>query len=298
MAALTQATNAAVPIRHRRLTSPKVLARSLAAQPPGWDGADVSQSVVGLEPGVVAAEVLDLLVGGFSDRLLSVVAFGSWLHGDFEPARSDVDLLAVLAEDPTQEDVDALGARVEALFRAHPEWRDRIEVGLVSREAVREVVGTGTSTRLVGRISPGEPLHLVPAERRRVLDWEAAARGRTLHGEDGLLPPVPWPLVRQVLLAELVAWPGWLDELVGDEALAYAVLTVCRSTAYAVTETPHSKRAGARWTAGRRPELAPLCAAAEAVWYRAQRAEPLDRTAVGDLVRYLARWAGDDLRAG
>lgn len=251
--------------------------------------------MVALDPDAVAGEVLDVLLAGFADRLLSVVAFGSWVHGDFEPARSDVDLLAVLATDPTHDDVDVLGAAVEVLFGAHPEWRDRIEVGLVSREAVREVVETGSSTRLVGRISPGEPLHLVPAERRRVLDWEAAARGRTLHSAGGLLPPVPWPLVRQVLLAELVAWPGWLVEMVGDEALAYTVLTVCRSTAYACTGTPHSKRAGARWLAGHRPQLAPLCTAAETVWYRRHPGGSLDRAVVGELVHDVAEWAGNEL---
>lgn len=163
--------------------------------------------------------------------------------------------------------------------------------GLVSPEAVREVVATGSSRRLVGRISPGEPLHLVRAERRRLLDWEAAGRGRLLHGVPDPLPAVPWPLVRQVLLEELTAWPGWLDEAQGDDARAYAVLTVARSAAYAATGVPHSKRAGARWLAGQEPRWRQLLGDADATWYGTEPCGSLDPCEVAELVGELARRA-------
>lgn len=263
-----------------------------------WDGAGVSSPAAVLDPGEVAATLVAVLPRSLGTQLLGVVGFGSWVHGDFEPARSDIDLLAVLHEDPGAPDVERLRVALEDLLREHPGWRDRLEVGLVSPTAVREVVEAGVSARLVGRLSPGEPLHLVPAERRRLLDWDAAGRGRTLHGDDGLLPPVPWPLVRQVLLAELTSWPGWLGEVDGDDALAYAALTVARSAAYARTGTPHSKRAGARWLAAREARWGDLLGAAEEVWYLAREDASLDRVAVAELVHELARWAERTLAAG
>ena len=123
-----------------------------------------------IDADAVTAEMIAVLSKALSGRLISVVAFGSWVHGDFEPARSDVDLLAVLTGDPTPQDVAAIGALLDAVFERHPEWFDRLEAGLVSREAILDVLHDGRSRHLAGRISPGEQLHLVPPERRRLLD--------------------------------------------------------------------------------------------------------------------------------
>ena len=139
-----------------------------------------------IDPDAVITQMIAVLSTALPARLVSVVAFGSCVHGDFEPARSDVDLLAVLSDDPTPRDVTAIGTRLDAVFARHPEWIDRIEAGLVCHEAVRDVLETGRSRRLIGRISPGEPLHLVPTERRRLLDWggrRARSNGlRQAHG--------------------------------------------------------------------------------------------------------------------
>ncbi|MGN6333351.1 MAG: aminoglycoside adenylyltransferase domain-containing protein [Motilibacteraceae bacterium] len=244
-----------------------------------------------LDADEVARELVGALSRALPGRLSSVVAHGSWVHGDFDPSRSDVDLLAVLVEDPTSQDVDRLSAQLSTLFARRPAWVDRVEVGLVTREAVQDVVEEGCSARAVGRISPGEPLHLAPAERRRLLDWEAAARGQVLHAAPDPLGPVPWPLVRQVLLEELVAWPGWLDEAEDDDVRAYAVLTVARSATYAATGVPHSKRAGARWLAGQEPRWRELLEAADATWYGTGPLGGLDPSEVAELVRELARRA-------
>jgi predicted nucleotidyltransferase len=237
-----------------------------------------------IDPDAVLAEMIAVLSAALSARLLSVVAFGSYVHGDFEPARSDVDLLAVLTDDPTPHDVAAIAALLDAVSRRHPEWVDRIEAGLVCREAVTDVLDTGRSRHLVGRISPGEPLHLVPPERRRLLDWEAAARGRTVYGMPDALPSVPWWVTREVLLEELRSWASWVQDLDGAEPLAYGVLTVSRTIAYASTGTPHSKRAGARWLHEREPRFRGLLDNCEAIWYERTPGEGLDRGAVMDFI--------------
>jgi predicted nucleotidyltransferase len=84
-----------------------------------------------IDPDAVLAEMIAVLSAALSARLLSVVAFGSYVHGDFEPARSDVELLAVLTDEPTPQDITVIGALLDAVFARHPEWIVRIEAGLV-----------------------------------------------------------------------------------------------------------------------------------------------------------------------
>lgn len=239
--------------------------------------------------------MVSVLRGSLHTDLLSVVAYGSWIHGDFEPSRSDVDLLGVVGSDPTPDRVDALAHALDRALEKRPQWVDRIEIGLVSPGAVSDVIADGQSRRLTARLSPGEPLHLVPADRRRLLDWDAAERGETLYRPAGMLPAVPRALVRQVLLEELKLWPGWVDDLAGVEPLAYAVLTVCRGVAYATTGEPHSKRAGGRWVAQREPELRSVIDRAERVWYEPGTDVPLFHAEVQRFVAQLVPRAIDDL---
>jgi hypothetical protein len=90
------------------------------------------------------------------------------------PGRSDLDVLAVMATDPTTATLAVLNdvyARLDADF---PEWSGHVEVDYISVEAVKAVVqGTDESHPMI-RISPGEPLHVVEASRHYVLNWAAA----------------------------------------------------------------------------------------------------------------------------
>jgi predicted nucleotidyltransferase len=190
-------------------------------------------------PEVVADEVLTALGGVLGSALRALVGHGSWVHGDFAPGRSDLDLLAVLDSDPTRGVLDRLAPLLDAIVQRHPGWADRLEVGLVSPNAIEDVLRAPGARHMAGRISPGEPLHLVEADTPRVLDWEAATRGRILYGDDGLLPAVPAPVLRRVLLQHLEGWPTWVEGMTG-EALAYAVLTVCRTAACLTTGVAHS----------------------------------------------------------
>jgi predicted nucleotidyltransferase len=256
----------------------------------------VTDSPIALDPVMVASAVLTALQQSLGPQLTSVVAHGSWVHGDFEPYRSDVDLVAVLDRDPTTATVEELGPRLQQMFHDHPGWTDRVEIGLVTAAAVRDTVA-GIGQHQVGRLSPGEPLHLVPADLHRALDWDAAHRGRTIHGPADLLPEVPADIVHDVLINTLAQWPGWVEDHHGD-ALAYAVLTVCRADAYASTGRPYSKRAGARWLVERRPDLAGVITAAEHDWYQVDDRRRLDAAAARDFVRRYAGQRASELRTG
>lgn len=237
-----------------------------------------------IDPDKVSAGCVAALASALGPKLVSVIAHGSWVHGDFDASCSDVDLLAVVRQDPTPVDVARLDAELAGMFARNLSWADRVEIGVITADAVRDVVhGTGIPHQ-TARLSPGEPLHLVPAELHRLLDWDAASRGRTLFGQEGVLPGIPSDVVRRAVLQHLANWPDWVENVHGEAGLAYAVLSVARADAYATTGALHSKRQGAQWLTSQSPEYAQLLGRAVSIWYRTDEPQPLSRTEVQDFV--------------
>lgn len=242
----------------------------------------------------MASELVDAIKGTLAESLRGAIGHGSWIHGDYAPGRSDLDLLFVLSSDPESDLVTRIGPVLAAVTQRHPEWYGRLELGFVTSQAVSDVVdGTGV-THQVARVSPGEPLHLVAADRHRVLDWEAASRGRLLDGGPNLLPVIPADLVHCVVNDHLRNWPMWVQEMTGD-GLAYSVLTVCRAASYLSTRQHLSKRGAARWGVSAIPEWASLIRAALGIWYGPMNHAPLEFSEVESFVEHVAaNWAAVD----
>lgn len=215
--------------------------------------------------GILSARLLARLGGDIE----SVIAHGSWIHGDFCPGRSDLDLIVVLRREPDAAVIAAVQPIVGQVIEDHPAWQDRLELGFVTGDAIRAVLDGDEGSHYVGRISPGEPLHLVPADRHRLLDWEAARHGQTLDGVPAVeaIPDIPRDLVRAVVSEHLHQWPTWLTESSSVGYQAYAVLTVSRAAAYLDAGTRHSKRSGAEWAGTRFPRWRRLTDWAIAWWY-------------------------------
>jgi predicted nucleotidyltransferase len=211
------------------------------------------------------------LVETLGGDLLSLGLYGSYATGDFAVGRSDVDLLAVVAEDPEPATFDRLFEMHSRLDRDLPEWSGHVEVEYVAAEAVQDVVDGADTRHPMVRISPGEPLHRLDATRHYLLNWAAAIEAnrpvaRAAPAE--LLPAIDWELVRQVILDHVRAWPQWvLGMMMTPGGQAYSVLTLCRSAASLATGHQVSKRQGAG--AGRTlfPEWSGLIAWACSWWY-------------------------------
>jgi predicted nucleotidyltransferase len=208
------------------------------------------------------------------DRLLGLYVHGSWVLGDFDARRSDVDLLAVVADDPS----DLLGRLLtvhDQLTADHPEWTDRVEVEYASVAALAHF---RSDPRPMVRISPGEPLHVVPATRHYLLNWYAAREyGTALDG------PPPRDLIPEITAAEWTdairdhvrQWPEWVADMHTPGAQAYAVLTLCRARHSLATGRPVSKRAAATWAAATLPAWTDLITWAARSWYEpAGKAQP------------------------
>ena len=188
-----------------------------------------NSGVVPLEPRLLIERLSRDIDGVLRDDLRGLYVHGSWVLGDFDPRRSDVDLLAVLAADPTPGIVEALRALHEQLAADHPDWADRVEVEYLSAIALTSF---RTDPHPMVRLSPGEPLHLVPATRHYLLNWSAAReRGVVLRG------PRPQDLIPEISVAEWAdvvreharQWPDWLSEMRAPGQQASAVLTLCRA---------------------------------------------------------------------
>jgi predicted nucleotidyltransferase len=204
------------------------------------------------------------------DKLLSLAVHGSWVAGDFDPRRSDLDLLAVLGDEPDEATVARLARLHDAFDVDYPEWSGRVEVDYVSAAAVRDVVGGSRTRRRMVRVSPGEPLHLVEATSHYILNWRSAIEhDRVLAGvaPSVVLPAISTGMVRDVVSAHLRQWPEWVADMRTPGAQAYAVLTICRALTTLETGRQVSKRAGASYAAAARPAWSGLVEWAVDWWY-------------------------------
>jgi hypothetical protein len=204
------------------------------------------------------------------DELLSLSAHGSWVAGDFQLGRSDVDLLAVLAHDPDEHTLARLTALHGAISAEAPEWDDHVEVDYVAVDAIVGVLAGDGHEHSMVRISPGEPIHLLSADRHYVLNWRAARDHD--HGIIGrspvdVVPPIPDDVVREVVIEHARQWPAWVEEARTPGFQAYAVLTMCRALAFLRTERQSSKHRAAVSEQEHMPEWRGLISWADDWWY-------------------------------
>lgn len=224
------------------------------------------------EPEVVLAYLAADLVETLGDQLLSLALHGSWALGDFTPGNSDLDVLAVMATDPTAATLAALHEVHARLGADFPEWGDGyVEVEYVSVAAVRAVVqGTDESHPMIS-VGKGEPLHELAASRHSVLNWAAALQAdRPIAGAapSAVLPAIDQRLIRQVVLQHVRAWPEWVEEMQHLGGQAYTVLTLCRAAEALASGLQVSKLAAAEAARCRFPEWSALIDWAQQWWYQ------------------------------
>jgi hypothetical protein len=195
----------------------------------------------------IVRAVRDAIVDTTGRSLIGLYVYGSLATGGFEPDVSDIDLIAVLAEEPDEELVGRLAAMHASIARAAPDWDDRVEVDYVSADGL---AACRTATTRIARISPGEPLHLTDAGRDFLLDWYPARQdGVALQGPpiDALIPEIPRAEYLEEVRAYLAGFATRFDDDASPGSQAYAILTMCRGL-YALRfgERPTKREAGHR----------------------------------------------------
>lgn len=232
--------------------------------------ATTRQARAGHEPREVAQSVGSEIRQALGERLLGLYLHGSVVSGDFAPGRSDLDLLAVLADDP---DTDVLARLADVHTRVateHVAWQGRIEVEYVGLGALSDAASSGPPAHTLARISPGEPLHLLPSSPHRLLGWDTVGRtGQVVLGPPAaeLIPRFDPRAVRRAALEHVRDWPAWARDmhLVGGQV--YSVLSVGRAYCLFVLGAQYSKKRAAVEVAAAEPRWAEVVTWAMRWWY-------------------------------
>lgn len=223
----------------------------------------------------VVAGVARGLEAALDGRLYGLYVHGSLVLGDFSPARSDIDLFAVLRRPPDEAVLAAVAPVHEALEARHPGWRGRVEVetvGLPTLVAAGETPqGAPAPPDRIMRVSPGEALHLLPATGHRILTWATVrAHGCPVVGPPAaeLLPEISAERTRAALLKHVRDWPAWVEDMRSVGGQAYAVLSICRAWGALVDGEQRSKKSAADRYVAAHPDATDLDDARLVQWAR------------------------------
>ena len=183
-----------------------------------------------------------MLRDGLGPALIGVYLHGSAALGDYDPARSDIDILAVCAAPLDPEARARLGVDLGREALPCPASAG-LEFSLVTRAAAREPArapayelhgwdGCGHVRPATGRGDPDLPLHFAVVRQVGLAVWGPPASG----------------VVRDVPRDELIRLAGdELDWTVGNASPSTQVLTACRAWALSVDGRFRSKRDAAEW---------------------------------------------------
>ena len=216
------------------------------------------------------AEVSDLLadlqariIRLLGDNFVGSYVFGSAASDGYDPGVSDVDLLVVTTRPPVAADYARLRQMHTALAAGREEWKDRIEVAYLSRQALRTFK---EQTSEIGIVSPGEPFHVVSAGRDWLMNWyDVREHAIVVAGPDPktLIDPITRSELKACIRDYVRLFPERVRNSSRRGSDAYAVLTMCRSLYTNVAGGTATKRAAGEWAASRYPEWSHLISQAQ-----------------------------------
>jgi predicted nucleotidyltransferase len=187
------------------------------------------------------------------DAVLSTILHGSLTLGDFTPHRSDIDLLVIVGNPLSDDELAALRDAVAAAGGDAPR---RVDLRLVTRTTAA-VPPRRPRMEAEFTFRPGQSIGVETgfAEPDLVPEFSIArAHGRNLVGRppEAVIGPVPGERVLEVADRQLAAWERLTDDADHAELM---VLSACRIWRFAVEGVHCSKAAAARWALEREPAI-------------------------------------------
>ena len=243
--------------------------------------------------------MLDALLSGIRDalreNLVGVYLRGSLALGDFIPATSDIDVLAVTEQPVDAAEFATLAALHTRLAAVSNPYANRMEIAYIDRTAVKRFE-SGVRHPTLGQ---GEALAWSEHRDNWIVErWTVRACGVTLFGPDPrtLIAPIAWREVRAAVRRRLRDWADWADQpddpdwRLPRSHKAYVVETMCRALCTLACNTLPSKPRAVAWALATLPD--PWRSTVERS--RAWRTDTtLDPATVPEVMRFV-RWATSD----
>lgn len=183
----------------------------------------------------------------FASELVGIYVFGSLVVGDFDPIRSDFDLLVIVSEDISPRQLDNLKIMHASFVKRHPEWDDRVEVTYVPLKGMQNFK---TQSCGIARISPGEPLHFRSMDKDWLMDWYAVRNyGQKILGAN-IEEVVPYISLKEFKDSLKSFLPNWLLSAKQANHIgyqSYIILSLCRSLYVFVYSRQISKKQAGIW---------------------------------------------------
>ena len=201
----------------------------------------------------LAQEIADSCAELLGDRLVAVILHGSLVLGDYSPASSDVDLLAIVERPLTDDELAALAE----LVLARRGKAAGIDLRVVTRAAVGEPTESPAMELYIGvhHDHEAELLRRIVGERDLVAELSMVrAVGGSLVGPDptAVVAAMPAEWVVAYGAEVLERWQQLTDDA---EHAALMVLTACRIWRFAVERVHCSKTEAAHWALLQEPAL-------------------------------------------
>ena len=209
------------------------------------------------------ADIHGRLIRLLTENLVGIYVFGSIAWDDYDPGVSDADLLVVTARQLVAADYARLQQMHAALAAGREQWKDRIEVAYLSRQALRTFK---ERTSEIGIVSPGESFHVVNAGKDWLMNWyDVRERAIVVAGPDPkiLIDPITPSELKACVRDYVRLFPERIRDNFHRGSDAYAVLTMCRSLHTNVVGGTATKRAAAEWAASKYPEWSNLISQAQ-----------------------------------
>jgi hypothetical protein len=210
------------------------------------------------EVNVVVHDLLTSLHAILGAQLVGMYLVGSLALGDFDPQKSDLDLVIVTVGALPDKTVAALRDLHQRFDHSASAWAARLDIAYLPQEDVRETSATVAAARYpilqwpellaLGHLEGGWPI------------WRDTLRehGVVVSGPDprSLVDPVQPDDLRRASAATVEGWsarahgdPAWVAGLRIQREHTYMVLTLCRLLYTLDTGSVASKPVAARWAA-------------------------------------------------
>jgi hypothetical protein len=199
-------------------------------------------------------EVLSCLTASLrrnlGSHLVGAYLQGSFAVGDFD-LHSDVDLIFVVEDELSSEQIDALQEMHDRIYRLKSKWAQYLEGSYFPKDIMRHHSKRGSKLWYLDNGARS----LVRSEHCNTIlvRWIVREKGITLIGPppDTLVDPISTELLRMEILEEIT---GWGKEVLDNPARfnnrfyqGFIVLNYCRMLHDLERGYPGSKREGAEW---------------------------------------------------